>query len=179
MCMEIKLKKTRATRVAVVSQVGPYSEAGKIYGEIAKWLEEKRLKITGPPFGWFYDNPEEIEPHRLRSEVGFPFKGEAKPEGNIKIKEIPAQEVFFMSHKGPYSEVGPSYTALFQHAREKGYIPSGCPMEIYLNDPAKVPESELITEIQLPIKKKRTMLCLFFEYAQNSLELNQNIRKQK
>jgi len=152
--MEVKLKKTKPIRVAVVSQVGPYSEAGKIYGEIAKWLGEKRLKITGPPFGWFYDNPEEVEAHKLRSEVGFPFKGEAKPEGNIKIKEIPAQEVLSIVHKGPYREVGPSYAALFQYAREKGYVPQGCPMEIYLNDPAKVRENELLTEIQAPIKKK-------------------------
>jgi effector-binding domain-containing protein len=95
-----------------------------------------------------------VSAHELRSEVGFPFKGEAKPEGNIKIKKIPAQEVLYMVHKGPYREVGPAYAALFQHAKEKGYIPKGCPIEIYLNDPAKVKESELLTEVQLPAKKK-------------------------
>jgi len=31
----------------------------------------------------------------------------------------------------------------------------GCPIKIYLNDPAKVRESELPTETQLLIKKKR------------------------
>jgi len=76
------------------------------------------------------------------------------PEGEIKIKKIPAQEVLYTMHKGPYREVGPSYTALFQYAKEKGYIPLGCPIEIYLNDPAKVPESELLTEVQVPVKKK-------------------------
>lgn len=152
--MEVKLKRTKPVRVAVVSHVGPYSEAGKHYREIAKWLRQKKLKIVGPPFGWFYNNPEEVPAHKLRSEVGFPFKGEAKPEGNIKIKEIPAQDVISLVHKGPYSEVGPSYAALFQYAREKDYMPLGCPMEIYLNDPTKVPESELLTEIQLPVKKK-------------------------
>jgi len=152
--MEVRLKKTEPMRVAVVSHVGPYSEVGRLYGEIAKWLQQKQLKITGPPFGWFYDNPEEVQAHKLRSEVGFPFKGEAKPEGNIKIKEILSQEVLSIMHKGPYREVGSAYAALFEYAREKGYTPLGCPMEIYLNDPAKVPESELLTEIQLPIKKK-------------------------
>ena len=152
--MEVKLKKTEPMQVAVVSHVGPYSQAGKLYGEIAKWLNQKRLKITGPPFGWFYDNPEEVKAHELRSDVGFPFKGEAKPEGNIKIKKIPAQEVLYTIHKGPYREVGSAYTALFHYAREKGYTPLGCPMEIYLNDPKEVPENELLTEIQLPIKRK-------------------------
>jgi len=152
--MEVKLKKTESMQVAVVSHVGPYSESGKLYGEIAKWLTQKQLKIAGPPFGWFYDNPEEVLTHKLRSEVGFPFVGEAKPEGKIKIKKIPAQEVLYTMHKGPYREVGPAYTALYKHAKEKGYIPLGCPIEIYLNDPAKVSESELLTEIQVPVKKK-------------------------
>jgi len=152
--MEVKLKKTESMQAATISHVGPYSEISKLYQEIAKWLRQKQLKITGPPFGWFYDNPEKVPANKLRSEVGFPFKGEAKPEGNIKIKKIPAQEVLYTTHKGPYREVGPAYATLFQHAKEKGCIPQGCPMEIYLNDPAKVPESELLTEIQLPIKKQ-------------------------
>lgn len=152
--MKVNLKKTEPMQVAIISHIGPYSEAGKLYEEIAKWLRQKQLKITGPPLGWFYDSPEEVPAHKLRSEVEFPFKGEAKPEGKIKIKKIPAQEVLYTMHKGPYREVGPSYAALFQYAREKGYIPLGCPIEIYLNDPAKVPESELLTEIQVPVKKK-------------------------
>jgi len=90
---------------------------------------------------------------KLRSEVGIPFKGEAKPEGSIKVKKIPAQEVLFTVYKGPYMAVGPAYSRLFQHAKEKGYTPRQCPMEIHLNDLAKVPESELLTEVQLPVKK--------------------------
>jgi len=152
--MEVKLKKTQPMQVATISHVGPYEEAGKLYQEIAKWLRQKQLKITGPPLGWFYDNPEKVPAHKLRSEVGIPFKGEAKSEGDIKIKKIPAQEVLYTIHKGPYKEVGPAYASLFKHANEKGYTPLGCPMEIYLNDPAKVKESELLTEVQVPIKKK-------------------------
>ena len=141
-------------QVATISHVGPYREVGKLYAEIAKWLNQKQLQIAGPPFGWYYDNPEEVPAHRLRSEVGFPFKGEAAPEGKIKIKKIPAQTVLYVMHKGPYSELGPAYIALFQHANDKGYTPLEPPMEIYLNDPATVLESELLTEIQLPIKKE-------------------------
>lgn len=152
--MEIKSKKTEPFQVATISHVGSYKEAGKLCEEIAKWLRQKQLKITGPPLGWFYDNPEEVPAHKLRSEVGIPFKGEAKPEGNVRIKKIPSQEVLYTIHKGPYREVGTDYAALYQHATQKGYTLQGSPMEIYLNDPAKVKESELLTEIRLPIKKK-------------------------
>lgn len=49
--MEVKLKRTKPVQVVVVSHVGPYSEAGKLYEEIAKWLRQKKLKIAGSPFG--------------------------------------------------------------------------------------------------------------------------------
>jgi effector-binding domain-containing protein len=152
--MEVKLKKTESRQAAVVSHVGPYGEVGRLYEEVARWLRQKQLRITGSSFGWFYDNPEEVSENKLRSEVGFPFQGEAKSEGKVEIRKIPAQEVLSVIHKGPYREVGPAYATLFQYTKEKGYIPQGCPMEIYLNDPAKVAEKELLTEIQLPIKKK-------------------------
>jgi len=152
--MEVKLKKTELMQVATISHVGPYEEVGKLYQEIAGWLRQKRLRITGPPLGWFHDNPEKVPAHKLRSEAGIPFKGEAKPEGNIKIKKVPAQEVLYTIHKGPYREVGPAYATLFQHANKKGYTPHGCPIEIYLNDPTKVKESELLTEIRIPVKKQ-------------------------
>ena len=104
--MEIKLKKTEPMQVATISHVGSYGEVGKLYEEIMKWLKRKKLQITGPPFGWFYDNPKEVPAHKLRSEVGFPFEGEAAPEGNIKIRKISAQEVLYTTHRGPYGEVG-------------------------------------------------------------------------
>jgi effector-binding domain-containing protein len=152
--MEVKSKKIGSMQIATISHVGPYGEASRIYQEIMEWLRQKQLKIVGPPLGWFYDNPEEVPAHKLRSDIGIPFKGEAKAESTIKIKEIPAQEVLYTVHKGPYREVGPAYTALFKYAKEKGYVPLGCPMEIYLNDPSKVEESEFLTEVQQPIKKK-------------------------
>jgi AraC family transcriptional regulator len=152
--MEIRSKKIESMHIATISHVGPYGGSSRLYQEIMEWLRQKRLKIVGPPLGWFYDNPEEVPAHKLRSDVGVPFEGEAKPEGKIKIKKTSLQEVLCTVHKGPYREVGPAYTALFQHAREKGYVPLGCPMEIYLNDPAKVEENDLLTEVQLPIKKR-------------------------
>jgi AraC family transcriptional regulator len=152
--MEIEVKKTKRMQAAVFSHVRPYSEASKLHGEIVKWLRQKQLRIAGPLLGWFYDNPEKVPPQELRSEVSFRFKGEPKSEGNINIKKIPAREVISTAHKGPYGEVGLSYNALFEHPKEKGYTPLECPIEIYLNDPTKVSESEL--QRNTIIRKART-----------------------
>jgi len=93
--LEIKLKKTEPWQATTIKHVGPYKEVGKLYEEIAKWLRQKQLKITGPPFGWFYDNPEEVPANRLRSEVGFPFKGEAK---HVKTS-ITSSQTFHEPHE--------------------------------------------------------------------------------
>ena len=59
--MEVKLKKTEPKLVAAITHVGIYAEVSKLYQEIINWLRQKRLKITGPPFGWFYDNPQKSQ----------------------------------------------------------------------------------------------------------------------
>jgi effector-binding domain-containing protein len=152
--MEVNLKKIEPMQIAAISRVDSYSETEKLSRNYRRAKTETIKDCLPPLLGWFYDNPEEFLAHKLRSDVGIPFEGEAKAEGRTKIMKVPAQEVLYTVHKGPYTEVGSAYAALFQYVREKGYMPLGCPIEIYLNDPAKVKESELLTEIQLPIKKK-------------------------
>jgi len=152
--MKIELKKVREMQVAYIDRVGPYSEVGPLFAEIAGWLAGKGLQISAPPFGIYYDNPQVVPVEKLRCEVGFPFIGKTKGEGKIKVKKIPAREVLSTIHKGPYSEVGAIYEALTRYAIEKGYSFAGAPMEIYLNSPAEVPESELLTEVQIPVTKK-------------------------
>jgi len=63
------------------------------------------------------------------------------------------KKCFIQCIKDHVEKWGLVYVALFQYAKEKGCIPLGCPIEIYLNDVAEVKESELLTEVQLPIKK--------------------------
>lgn len=117
-------------------------------------VETKKAKNYRSSFWMVLRHPDQVPASKLRSEIGFPFQGEAKPEGDIEIKKLPGQHVLSTIHRGPYGKVGVAYAVLFQYASEKGFVPTGCPMEIYLNNPAEVPESELLTEIQLPIRKK-------------------------
>jgi effector-binding domain-containing protein len=55
-------------------------------------------------------------------------------------------------HKGAYSKLNESYTALAKWVEDNGKQIASAPYEIYLNEPGKVPEEELVTEIYFPIK---------------------------
>ncbi len=152
--MEIKEKKIEENQVAYISFKGSYDEVPVLLGEIVGFIMAKGLQIMGPPFGVYYNSPQEVPVEELMYEVGIPFVGESLEEGRIKIKIMPAQLVLSAIHKGPYNEVGTVIGALAEHAYKNGYEIIGAPMEIYLSDPNEVPENELLTEVCFPVIKK-------------------------
>ena len=56
-------------------------------------------------------------------------------------------------HRGGYSAIGQSWEALMGWIVANGYVMSGPCCEVYLNDPDRVPEADLLTELQQPIQK--------------------------
>jgi DNA-binding transcriptional MerR regulator len=80
-----------------------------------------------------------------RIEPPFPSLGRAAPH------ELPACTCAVTGHRGSYAELGLAHHALFAWAQERGHEPTGGVREVYLDDPAEVPEEELVTEVLLPI----------------------------
>jgi effector-binding domain-containing protein len=46
------------------------------------------------------------------------------------------------------------YAALMEYAMNNEYGVIGAPMELWLNNPMEVAESELLTEVRFPVAKK-------------------------
>ncbi len=70
----------------------------------------------------------------------------------MEIKTLPAIRTVSVVYRGPYPGVEAGYNQIFSYARENNLetlLPS---RELYFNDPAEIPEEELTTEIQVPIK---------------------------
>jgi len=152
--MDIQEKMVEEKMVAYIPAKGPFDQLMDLFGDLMGWVMSKNLQIIGPPFGIYYNSPMEVPLEELMFEVGVPIMGEAQEEGKVKIKKIPEQMVLFTMHYGPYNEVSEVYMALADYAEKNGYEIIGAPMEIYMNNPAEVSESELLTEIQFPVSKK-------------------------
>ena len=69
----------------------------------------------------------------------------------VTVKKTEPVIVAFLSVTGPYTLIGESFGKLYSWMGEKGYIPSGPPLGVYLNDPGEVPAEELLWELQSPI----------------------------
>ncbi|BDZ70779.1 tRNA (N6-threonylcarbamoyladenosine(37)-N6)-methyltransferase TrmO [Methanobacterium petrolearium] len=155
--MKIESKTIEEKQVASISYVGPVEAMGDIINELIDCLMNEGLEITGPPFVVYYTSPMEVSPIEMEYDVGIPFQGKLKDEGKVRVKILPQHRVLSTLHQGPYQEVGSVYGMMMKHIFKEGYEIIGVPREIYLNSPGKVPESELLTEIQFPIIPESTM----------------------
>lgn len=110
--MEIAEKKLGKRQVAYISYKGSFEEIPVLMGEVVGFIMAKGLQMMGPPFGIFFNSPQEVPIEELAYEIGMPFAGDAKEEGRVKIKTEPEQLVLSTVHKGPYSECGTAIGAL-------------------------------------------------------------------
>lgn len=153
--MEIVEKKLGKRKVAYISYNGSFEEIPVLMGEVVGFIMAKGLQMMGPPFGVFFNSPQEVSKEELKYEIGIPFTGEAEEEGRVKIKTEPEQLVLSTVFKGPYSECGTAIGELAQYAYKNGYQIIGPLKEIYISDPNETPENEIITEECFPVIKNK------------------------
>lgn len=123
---------------------------GENYHKIAAYLEELGEKVAGVPYTAYYN----MDMQDLDVEMGFPVVRPLPGKGPIMPGTIPEGLVVTCMHKGPYSGMEPMYQAMMQWIAENPYEPVGTAYEYYYNSPAEVPESELLTRVDMPVKKK-------------------------
>jgi effector-binding domain-containing protein len=58
------------------------------------------------------------------------------------------------ANQRPYGQLGEVFKKIAEWANENGYEVSGAPMTVYYNEAGSVPDDELVTEVQIPVKRK-------------------------
>jgi len=74
------IKKWEFTKVVKATHTGPYEEAANLYPEIFKFMEEKGLTQAGPIMERFLNNPEEVAPEELQTEIWIPVSPTVEEE---------------------------------------------------------------------------------------------------
>ena len=109
------------------------------------------LAMAGPPFVRYIDQ----SPAFVTVEAGVPLAEpatEPPADAGVSVGSLPAATVATTVHKGPYETLGETYIVLDRWMAAVGVTPAGPPWEIYLTDPAEVPDpAEWLTEINWPI----------------------------
>ena len=111
------------------------------------------LKVNGPPMTLYHDS--EYREKDADMECAIPIAGKVtvKEEG-MEIRTIPGGTCLSLVYKGPYCGLHEAWSRVQTSVEEKQYRMAGPGREIYYNDPALVPESELLTELQQPVERE-------------------------
>jgi effector-binding domain-containing protein len=121
---------------------------GKTYHEIIQYMGEVGEVPSGVPYIGYFN----MDMNDLDIEIGFPVAKDIPEKGNIKMCVIPAGKYATAIHKGSYSKLKASYTALMNWMEENNLEGTYIGYEYYLNDPATTPEGELETKILFQLK---------------------------
>ena len=97
---------------------GAYEKVGEVFREMMDYQEKVKIN-SEMMFGIYYDDPEKIEEHKLRSEIGLVLnkedhkrlKAENKDE-KIKFKSIPRREYIFTIF--PYKNMASAFIGIFK-----------------------------------------------------------------
>jgi AraC family transcriptional regulator len=151
-----KLEKRKAATLAYIEYRGSYSSIpfDKYIPRLYEWVKQKKIMPGFYPICTFHSDPKTTAPEECRTDIGITVQGNPEPEGDIKIRKLPAMTVATLSHKGPGSEYQNSYDALALFVNKKGYTMAGPPMEIYAKKPEMI-DGQLIlyAKIMFPVRK--------------------------
>lgn len=123
---------------------------GETYSQIFGYLNELGQQPADAPYTAYYN----LDMKDLDVEMGFPVAKEFPAKGDIKPGQIPAGTFVACIYKGPYSGMEAPYKEIAKWIEERGYQQTGTCYEYYFNCPADVPESELLTKIAIPVRKR-------------------------
>ena len=125
-------------------------EYGNCFRKLFRKTQVNKLTVLAPPMVLFHS--EEFSPFGLDIEFAIPVKeyvtGTRDFYPGLCLKTV---------LNGSYSNLSSVYTKQREWAEKEGYESSNALYEVYVTDPSGVSqESDLITEIYYPVKKKST-----------------------
>jgi len=105
---------------------------------------------------YFIDEPGGARPmNKLRSEACLQIKGNAKSEGKIKVKTLPAQNVASVTFNPDKVSPHLVYSGIYGWLRYSGFKDTTQGREVYDGNPWRNPRAWANAEVQVPAKKKK------------------------
>jgi AraC family transcriptional regulator len=153
-CMHVEIERRDELRVATVRHTGPYnriSEACARIGEIAGAagiIDSNTVLLA-----IYHDDPETTPIAELCSEAAISVSHHAHVPPELGERRIAAGRYAVTTHVGSYEQLGDVWARLLgEWLPESGErMTDGVSFELYRNTPGQVPESELVTELYIPL----------------------------
>ncbi|RCS25540.1 AraC family transcriptional regulator [Phyllobacterium salinisoli] len=142
-------------RCAGIDHTGSYMEIDHAMGRLFTELATRHAMPPQPAMiGVFFDDPDLGTEEELRSRACLPVASSVTIDAPLVETVLRGGPYAKLSYTGPYADMRGAYRwFLGVWLPASGYEPDDAPIfEAYLNDPREVPQSELRTDIHLPLK---------------------------
>ena len=157
--MRIKFVYLRPKPVLHYRALGPYDQSVKeAWDTLFGWLDARDLRKFGPrAYGVIHDSSRSTDAAALRYDACVEIVPglSAAPELGIVRRVTPSGAYAQGVLKGCYGQISDGFRTMCAQwaAAENLRVDSSRPlMEIYLNDPAKTPREEWLTQLCVPIR---------------------------
>lgn len=150
----VELGEVPQRQLGAILHTGAYTEINQCFVQLSTIATSNNLwpQVRGM-IGVHYDDPNLVDESDLRAHAGLWLAEGANVPDALEIVILPAANCAVLHYKGPYSAIKVAYDYLYGDWLPKsGSEPADTPpYELYLNDPANTEESELLTDIVLPL----------------------------
>lgn len=155
--VQVEIVDFKATLIAVREHRGPTEMINESVAQFIAWRQASGLspKESSRTFGIAYDNPDTTEPARFRFDICGEVSAEVPPNPQAVVnKAIPGGRCARVRHYGSHTRLGESIYPLYRDwLPESGEELRDFPLFFhYLNLLPETQESELLTDIYLPLK---------------------------
>lgn len=157
--IEIQRKTVPAMTVVTFRATAPtYADEGQLWERFVPELGRQRITPIGPA-GVFEHDPTYVDENPDLS-VFMPVASGTTVEGPLELLEVPEQEVVAARVVGPFSQISEAHAQITTYIAENNLAEApvdtdglaGKVFNFYLNDPSKVDESQLLTDVHRPVR---------------------------
>lgn len=114
------------------------------------FLSQQGKEMCGPPYLKYMNMKPDCPEFDI--EWGCPVTEPVPVSGEFYMTKTHEGKAIIATHKGPYSTLEKAYAAIVDYEKENSLENTGIYYDIYLNDPGKTPENELLTQVVSPIR---------------------------
>lgn len=151
---KVEIDSVPQRQLGAILHRGAYTTIGQCFENLAAVATAQNLwpAVRGM-IGVHYDDPNVVDESDLRAHAGLWFAAGAKIPETLEEVTLPASQCAVLHYKGPYTAIKVAYDFLYGDWLPKsGLEPANSPCyELYLNSSADTDESDLLTDIILPL----------------------------
>lgn len=153
----VEVVELQERRCAGVDHIGSYMQIDRAMGKLFSELSASGgLPASPEMIGLFFDDPDLGPEEALRSRALLPVE-RGLAIGSSMVETVLGGGLYArLSYTGPYADMRGAYRWLLgTWLPASGYEAGDAPIfETYLNDPREVPQSQLRTDIHLPLRSE-------------------------